>query len=541
MLKQLVKSNNSRRKGVTHMLFLIGVVTLLCLTGVSIATGAPIFSGESVYANSSSSAATDIYVTITDAISIRTLNKDITEEISSLPLGVTPVSSGKFVKNTTQVDVSTSNPSGYNLYMSSSYLDHASNYTTDMIHADSSVNDVIANLSASNVTEAAFSAPSSASSPNANVDHWGYSLNAVTTSPANITSGSSSVTVTDNADPSSITYNPLPAHDNAVLIRDDVATSVEHSYTPVTIGANVDTNVVSGTYTNNLVFSTIVNPPYVDYSLHFIANTDRQGGDDSTVSNLPADIEQRVMATSYTITVPTAVPTRTGYVFDGYNTKPDGTGDTYNPGDGYTLIVEDEPGTQVESASGTLYAIWRAVSYTVTFDRQDGTGGPDSATVTYDSTMKSIAKPSRTGYTFGGYYTSTEGKGTQYYTATGAGARVWDIASNTTLYAKWILNTWTDTNNKVWTYQMGSGATWANASSFCPSGYRLPTRAEYNTLIADSTNISRAYTYLGGGDFWSSTESSTSAAYYIYIDGTATNTKIYSRDKTTPNRVVCTK
>ena len=46
--------------------------------------------------------------------------------------------------------------------------------------------------------------------------------------------------------------------------------------------------------------------------------------------------------------------------------------------------------------------------------------------------------PSRTGYTFGGYYTGTNGSGTQYYNADGTSTRKWDQTSNNaTLYAKW--------------------------------------------------------------------------------------------------------
>lgn len=51
--------------------------------------------------------------------------------------------------------------------------------------------------------------------------------------------------------------------------------------------------------------------------------------------------------------------------------------------------------------------------------------------------MPAIVKPTKTGYIFGGYYTGTNGTGTQYYTADGASARTWDSTTITTLYAKW--------------------------------------------------------------------------------------------------------
>ena len=73
----------------------------------------------------------------------------------------------------------------------------------------------------------------------------------------------------------------------------------------------------------------------------------------------------------------------------------------------------------------------------VTLDRQGGSGGTASVTATYGSAMPAISVPTRSGYTFGGYYTSTGGSGTQYYTADGTSARTWDKTGATTLYAKW--------------------------------------------------------------------------------------------------------
>ena len=51
--------------------------------------------------------------------------------------------------------------------------------------------------------------------------------------------------------------------------------------------------------------------------------------------------------------------------------------------------------------------------------------------------MPSATAPTRTGYTFGGYYTSSGGAGTQYYNASMGSAKNWDKTTNTKLYAKW--------------------------------------------------------------------------------------------------------
>ena len=91
----------------------------------------------------------------------------------------------------------------------------------------------------------------------------------------------------------------------------------------------------------------------------------------------------------------------------------------------------------------TVHARWTAKTYTVTLDKQSGSGGSSSVTATYAAAMPTATMPTRTGYAFGGYYSAANGGGTQYYTAAGASARTWNIASNTTLYAKWTARQYT--------------------------------------------------------------------------------------------------
>ena len=88
------------------------------------------------------------------------------------------------------------------------------------------------------------------------------------------------------------------------------------------------------------------------------------------------------------------------------------------------------------TASTTYYAFYKAKSYTITLDPQNGES-KSTVTATYGSAMPTIAKPQKTGYTFGGYYTSTNGGGTKYYNADGSSAKNWDKTTATTLYAQW--------------------------------------------------------------------------------------------------------
>ena len=121
-------------------------------------------------------------------------------------------------------------------------------------------------------------------------------------------------------------------------------------------------------------------------------------------------------------------------------------GATLTPGTGYmydsstgALTVKGSviTGNIVVTASGV------AKTYTVSLDMQGGSMGSASVVVTYDSAMPSITLPVRTGYTFGGYFTQTDGNGTQYYGADGSSLRSFDQTSGITLYALWTANTYT--------------------------------------------------------------------------------------------------
>lgn len=113
--------------------------------------------------------------------------------------------------------------------------------------------------------------------------------------------------------------------------------------------------------------------------------------------------------------------TRTGYTQTGWATV-DGGSKTYELGDKYT---ENEP--------ITLYPVWEANKYTVTFDYQGATGGNEigSKQVTFDSTYGELPIPIKPGLYFAGWYTEAEG-GTKVTSST-----VVTIGINHMLYAHW--------------------------------------------------------------------------------------------------------
>ena len=140
---------------------------------------------------------------------------------------------------------------------------------------------------------------------------------------------------------------------------------------------------------------------------------------------------------------------RTGYYFAGWAMSSNGNM-TYKDMDTVSNLITANGGIV------TLYAIWNPTSV-VALNKQGGSGGTTSVSVGYGSTMPTIIIPTRTGYIFGGYYTSTSGEGEQYYLANGESARQWNKTDNITLYAKWTPITYTVKFNANRGRGMGAG------------------------------------------------------------------------------------
>ena len=160
--------------------------------------------------------------------------------------------------------------------------------------------------------------------------------------------------------------------------------------------------------------SFVVNNP--NYVVSFHAN----GGTCSTSS-------KSVKYSSTYGTLPT--PTRTGYTFNGW----------YTATSGGTKITSSS--TVSITSNQTLYAQWTPYVYTVTFDANGGSCSTSSKTVTYDSTYGTLPTPTRTCYTFNGWYSASSG-GTQITSSTKV-----STSSAKTLYAQWTPYTYTITYN----------------------------------------------------------------------------------------------
>lgn len=101
---------------------------------------------------------------------------------------------------------------------------------------------------------------------------------------------------------------------------------------------------------------------------------------------------------------------RTGYTFQGWNTKADGTGTNYTPGQSVKNL------TTTNGANINLYAQWKPITYTIVFEGNGSTSGSMSnLTLTYDQT-KTLTKNAykRTNSDWISWNTQSDGKGRSY-------------------------------------------------------------------------------------------------------------------------------
>lgn len=111
----------------------------------------------------------------------------------------------------------------------------------------------------------------------------------------------------------------------------------------------------------------------------------------------------------------------TGYTFEGWYTAVSG---------GSKVTAS----SIVSSGITTLYARYKAKVYTISFDSCSGSD-VSSLSASYGTTYGTLPTPTRTGYTFAGWYTAASG-GTQI-TSSGT------VTNNITLYAHWTANKYT--------------------------------------------------------------------------------------------------
>lgn len=241
---------------------------------------------------------------------------------------------------------------------------------------------------------------------------------------------------------------------------------------------------VTESATKTVSFSVSV-PAWTSYTVKYNAN----GG-----SGAPSS---QTKWKDQTLTLSSTKPTRTGYTFQGWGTSASDTSVDYAAGASYTT-----------NKSITLYAIWKAITYTVKYNANGGSGAPANQTKTYGKTLTlSSTKPTRssiddngtlTTYTFKGWATSASSTSVAY----AAGASYTANAA-VTLYAVWSKTVSTSMFDVSYNTNGGSEV----ISQIKTNGQTLvlrntiPVRNGYTFvgwgLSADSTTVS----YSAGGNY----------------------------------------
>lgn len=238
----------------------------------------------------------------------------------------------------------------------------------------------------------------------------------------------------------------------------------------VSIGSNYAGEGTGGAYAGSKSGSTSLNitiPAKPSYSVTYNANSG---------SGAPSS---QTKWYGEALTLSSTKPTRTGYDFLGWATSSSATSAQYQPGATYS-----------GNAALALYAVWKLKTYTVSYNANGGSGAPSAQTKTHGVNLTlSSTRPTRTGYTFLGWATSSTATTAAYqpsgsYTANAAA----------TLYAVWQIITYSVTYD-------------ANGGSSAPSAQ---TKTYGQALTLSSTKPTRAsYTFLG----WATSSTATSAQY----------------------------
>ena len=200
-----------------------------------------------------------------------------------------------------------------------------------------------------------------------------------------------------------------------------------------------------------------------DYYMWQVANGvrvifDKNGGDTEASPRIMS--QEKVAGSANHFDLPTTNPTRSGYIFTGWNTKADGSGDAFTA-------------TTDVSSNITVYAQWKdSTTYSVTYkDGVDGTVFADQTTAGLhvgDTTPAFSGTPTRSGYTFTGWQPSVAAT----------------VTDNAVYTAQWTKNSSSSHHSTRYTLHYESNGGTAYKDERCSSGTKVtldktPTRESY--------------------------------------------------------------
>ena len=223
---------------------------------------------------------------------------------------VLPTPSGATTTATADLTITTSDSAGYSLYL---YSSDGDNSLKPKISSLANISKIIATAGDVGLTLSSLE-------PNT----WGYNLG--TEAPTDST-----------------TYSAVPTDNSTPIQTKDISdTNSANDTYALSFGAKVDTSIPSGAYSNTLTIAVVAEPAFVTIAFN---GNGADGGSMASLQMLP--VAQQ--------TLPSNTFTRSGYVFNDWNTSSNGSGTSYTDGANYTAPA-GSAGQII-----TLYAQWQQI------------------------------------------------------------------------------------------------------------------------------------------------------------------------------------
>lgn len=227
---------------------------------------------------------------------------------------------------------------------------------------------------------------------------------------------------------------------------------------------------------------------------------------------------------------------KTGHSFARWNTIANGTGDIWNAGEAKTWLYTENK---------TFYAQWNANSYTLTIRADNATipAGPDwtgsgttvTKTLSYDAQYGNLPTPTRSGYNFKGWYTSSSG-GTPVSSITtmGTGATIYAQWTSAQYTVSYNMNGGSGTAPATQTFYPGQSITLSTISAITKTKNNVTyTATGWNTQAGENQSASTFFTsgYNPFNEQSATFNSNNQLTLYVHWRG-ATYTVSYNKNTT---------
>ena len=158
----------------------------------------------------------------------------------------------------------------------------------------------------------------------------------------------------------------------------------------------IDSKYIQKDANNELQTYVVLHAVWSEHKYGIAFNANGGSGEMAAMPNIGYDDGTTLTANSFT---------KEGYTFNGWNTAANGSGTSYADKENVSKLTADD------NANVTLYAQWKANSYTVRFNANTGSGTMSDLAMTYDVAKNLTANAfTKEGYAFMGWSTTPDGE-----------------------------------------------------------------------------------------------------------------------------------